>query len=97
MSWWSSNQSNMINGTDGSVFHPLLSRKELLYIFAADLCRYVTVISPNLVLSVVYDLLTVKVESTKRGSGLGDSQEFLETTDSYPSQTDKTTVEDVTP
>ncbi|XP_014026997.1 lysosome membrane protein 2a [Salmo salar] len=39
MSWWSSNQSNMINGTDGSVFHPLLSRKELLYIFAADLCR----------------------------------------------------------
>ncbi|CAB1321692.1 unnamed protein product [Coregonus sp. 'balchen'] len=40
MSWWSSNQSNMINGTDGSVFHPLLSRKELLYIFAADLCRY---------------------------------------------------------
>ncbi|XP_076127297.1 lysosome membrane protein 2a [Alosa pseudoharengus] len=39
MSWWSSNQSNMINGTDGSVFHPLLSRDELLYIFAADLCR----------------------------------------------------------
>ncbi|XP_020325138.1 lysosome membrane protein 2a isoform X1 [Oncorhynchus kisutch] len=39
MSWWSSKQSNMINGTDGSVFHPLLSRKELLYIFAADLCR----------------------------------------------------------
>ncbi|CAL8263136.1 unnamed protein product [Boreogadus saida] len=29
MSWWSSNQSNMINGTDGA----------LLYIFAADLCR----------------------------------------------------------
>uniref|UniRef100_A0AAY4C362 Uncharacterized protein n=1 Tax=Denticeps clupeoides TaxID=299321 RepID=A0AAY4C362_9TELE len=39
MSWWSSNQSNMINGTDGSVFHTFLSRDELLYIFAADLCR----------------------------------------------------------
>ncbi|TRY95887.1 hypothetical protein DNTS_021409 [Danionella cerebrum] len=39
MTWWSSNQSNMINGTDGSVFHTFLSRKELLYIFAADLCR----------------------------------------------------------
>ncbi|XP_056138966.1 lysosome membrane protein 2a isoform X2 [Lampris incognitus] len=39
MTWWSSNQSNMINGTDGAVFHPLLSRDELLYIFAADLCR----------------------------------------------------------
>ncbi|TNN60153.1 Lysosome membrane protein 2 [Liparis tanakae] len=40
MSWWSSNQSNMINGTDGAVFHPLIHRNELLYIFAADLCRY---------------------------------------------------------
>ncbi|XP_067294254.1 lysosome membrane protein 2-like isoform X3 [Pseudorasbora parva] len=39
MNWWSSNQSNMINGTDGSVFHTFLSRKELLYIFNADLCR----------------------------------------------------------
>ncbi|XP_065140482.1 lysosome membrane protein 2a [Paramisgurnus dabryanus] len=39
MTWWSANQSNMINGTDGSVFHTFLSRKELLYIFAADLCR----------------------------------------------------------
>ncbi|KAG9261839.1 lysosome membrane protein 2a isoform X1 [Astyanax mexicanus] len=39
MNWWSSEQSNMINGTDGSVFHTFLSRKELLYIFAADLCR----------------------------------------------------------
>ncbi|KAL4660455.1 lysosome membrane protein 2-like [Arapaima gigas] len=39
MTWWSSNQSNMINGTDGSTFHPLLSKDELLYIFAADLCR----------------------------------------------------------
>ncbi|XP_028991381.1 lysosome membrane protein 2-like [Betta splendens] len=39
MSWWSSNQSNMINGTDGTLFHPLINRNELLYIFAADLCR----------------------------------------------------------
>lgn len=40
MTWWSSKQSNMINGTDGAVFHPLINRNELLYIFAADLCRY---------------------------------------------------------
>lgn len=45
MSWWSSNQSNMINGTDGAVFHPLINRNELLYIFAADLCRYVLLLS----------------------------------------------------
>uniref|UniRef100_A0A671L772 Lysosome membrane protein 2-like n=1 Tax=Sinocyclocheilus anshuiensis TaxID=1608454 RepID=A0A671L772_9TELE len=30
---------NKYNFTDGSVFHTFLSRKELLYIFAADLCR----------------------------------------------------------
>lgn len=40
MPWWSSKESNMINGTDGAVFHPLINRSELLYIFAADLCRY---------------------------------------------------------
>ncbi|XP_039606711.1 lysosome membrane protein 2a [Polypterus senegalus] len=39
LKWWSSNESNMINGTDGSTFHPLISKDELLYIFAADLCR----------------------------------------------------------
>lgn len=61
----------MINGTDGSVFHPLLSRKELLYIFAADLCRYVSYISKS-VLSVVL----LFVASTERDGGLGDSQEL---------------------
>ncbi|XP_023684494.2 lysosome membrane protein 2-like [Paramormyrops kingsleyae] len=39
LTWWSSNQSNMINGTDGSTFHPLLSRKERLDVFSPDLCR----------------------------------------------------------
>lgn len=53
MSWWSSNQSNMINGTDGAVFHPLINRNELLYIFAADLCRYTYV-------NVVLNLFAVK-------------------------------------
>ncbi|XP_066567006.1 lysosome membrane protein 2a isoform X2 [Amia ocellicauda] len=39
MSWWSSNESNMINGSDGSTFHPLISKNESLFIFTADLCR----------------------------------------------------------
>lgn len=39
LSFWTSEQSNMINGTDGSAFHPLLSKKERLYIFTSDLCR----------------------------------------------------------
>lgn len=40
MKWWSSNESNMINGSDGSSFHPLIGKNESLYIFSPDLCRY---------------------------------------------------------
>uniref|UniRef100_A0A4W4FD07 Scavenger receptor class B, member 1 n=1 Tax=Electrophorus electricus TaxID=8005 RepID=A0A4W4FD07_ELEEL len=39
MSFWSTNQSNMINGTDGSAFHPFLTKTERLDVFTADLCR----------------------------------------------------------
>ncbi|KAG5834634.1 hypothetical protein ANANG_G00263520 [Anguilla anguilla] len=39
ISWWSSNESNMINGTDGSGFHPLVAKDEQLYVFTPDLCR----------------------------------------------------------
>ncbi|XP_030625890.1 lysosome membrane protein 2 [Chanos chanos] len=39
LSWWASNQSNMINGTDGSAFHPFLTKEERLDVFTADLCR----------------------------------------------------------
>ncbi|XP_068190453.1 lysosome membrane protein 2-like isoform X2 [Antennarius striatus] len=39
LTFWTSNQSNSINGTDGSAFHPLLSKDERIYIFTPDLCR----------------------------------------------------------
>ncbi|XP_076842494.1 lysosome membrane protein 2 [Brachyhypopomus gauderio] len=39
MSFWNTNQSNMINGTDGSAFHPFLTKQERLDVFTADLCR----------------------------------------------------------
>lgn len=39
LDFWTSEQSNSINGTDGSAFHPLLTRDERLYIFTPDLCR----------------------------------------------------------
>ncbi|XP_060916759.1 lysosome membrane protein 2-like isoform X1 [Labrus mixtus] len=39
VSFWTSNQSNSINGSDGSAFHPLLNKDERLYIFTPDLCR----------------------------------------------------------
>ncbi|XP_028457860.1 lysosome membrane protein 2 isoform X2 [Perca flavescens] len=39
LTFWASNQSNSINGSDGSAFHPLLNKNERIYIFTPDLCR----------------------------------------------------------
>ncbi|XP_028273661.1 lysosome membrane protein 2-like isoform X2 [Parambassis ranga] len=39
LNFWTSNQSNSINGSDGSAFHPLLDKNERIYIFTPDLCR----------------------------------------------------------
>lgn len=39
LNFWSSDISNAIRGTDGSAFHPFLTKEERLDIFTADLCR----------------------------------------------------------
>ncbi|XP_056288909.1 lysosome membrane protein 2c isoform X2 [Pseudoliparis swirei] len=39
MSWWTSDECNMINGTNGASFHPVISKNETLYMFSSDLCR----------------------------------------------------------
>ncbi|XP_042323227.1 lysosome membrane protein 2 isoform X2 [Sceloporus undulatus] len=39
LNWWSSPVSNMINGTDGSTFHPLIGIDEMVYVFSSDFCR----------------------------------------------------------
>ncbi|XP_017263415.1 lysosome membrane protein 2 isoform X2 [Kryptolebias marmoratus] len=39
LTFWSSNESNSIMGSDGSAFHPLLEKDERIYIFTPDLCR----------------------------------------------------------
>ncbi|XP_037608474.1 lysosome membrane protein 2-like isoform X2 [Sebastes umbrosus] len=39
LTFWKTNQSNSINGSDGSAFHPLLNKDERIYIFTPDLCR----------------------------------------------------------
>ncbi|XP_067231942.1 lysosome membrane protein 2 [Chanodichthys erythropterus] len=39
LSFWKTNQSNMINGSDGSAFHPFLTKEERLNVFTSDLCR----------------------------------------------------------
>ena len=36
---WHGEECNMINGTDGSAFHPTVTRDETLYVFNTDLCR----------------------------------------------------------
>uniref|UniRef100_A0A7N6BG47 Scavenger receptor class B, member 2a n=1 Tax=Anabas testudineus TaxID=64144 RepID=A0A7N6BG47_ANATE len=40
LTFWTSDHSNSINGSDGSAFHPFLSKNETIYIFTPDLCRY---------------------------------------------------------
>ncbi|XP_053196304.1 lysosome membrane protein 2c [Scomber japonicus] len=39
LNWWTSDECNMINGTNGASFHPVITKSETLYIFSSDLCR----------------------------------------------------------
>ncbi|KAM9306779.1 lysosome membrane protein 2c isoform 1-T1 [Pholidichthys leucotaenia] len=39
LSWWTSEECNMINGTNGASFHPVITKNEMLYMFSSDLCR----------------------------------------------------------
>ncbi|XP_029371334.1 lysosome membrane protein 2c [Echeneis naucrates] len=39
LSWWTSDECNMINGTNGASFHPIITKTEPLYMFSSDLCR----------------------------------------------------------
>ncbi|XP_063775849.1 lysosome membrane protein 2 [Pseudophryne corroboree] len=39
LTWWTTSACNMINGTDGTTFHPLINKDETLYLFSTDLCR----------------------------------------------------------
>lgn len=39
LDWWTSDECNMINGTNGASFHPVISKNETLYMFSSDLCR----------------------------------------------------------
>ena len=41
LNWWTSDECNMINGTNGAFFHPVLTKDETLYMFTSDLCRWV--------------------------------------------------------
>ncbi|XP_076999234.1 lysosome membrane protein 2 isoform X1 [Tamandua tetradactyla] len=41
LDWWTTEKCNMINGTDGDSFHPLITKDEVLYVFPSDFCRSV--------------------------------------------------------
>ena len=41
LSIWSNNYANMINGTDGTIWHPNARKDELIYTFSNDICRSV--------------------------------------------------------
>lgn len=40
LNWWTSDECNMINGTNGASFHPVITKDEMLYMFSSDLCRW---------------------------------------------------------
>lgn len=40
LEWWSTDQCNMINGTNAASFHSIISKDEMLYMFSSDLCRF---------------------------------------------------------
>ncbi|KAM8743815.1 lysosome membrane protein 2c [Acanthopagrus schlegelii] len=39
LDWWTSDECNMINGTNGAFFHSVIAKNETLYMFSSDLCR----------------------------------------------------------
>ncbi|XP_069781585.1 lysosome membrane protein 2-like isoform X2 [Narcine bancroftii] len=39
LDWWTTASCNMINGTDGTSFHPLITKNETLPFFSSDICR----------------------------------------------------------
>uniref|UniRef100_A0A1A8HEK3 Scavenger receptor class B, member 2 n=1 Tax=Nothobranchius korthausae TaxID=1143690 RepID=A0A1A8HEK3_9TELE len=41
LDWWTTDECNMINGTNGAFFHPIISKEEVLYMFSSDICRSV--------------------------------------------------------
>lgn len=39
LDYWSDEYSNRINGSDGTIFSPFLTRDKTLYAFSPDICR----------------------------------------------------------
>ncbi|KAK3592837.1 hypothetical protein CHS0354_028913 [Potamilus streckersoni] len=43
LSYWTTDQCNMINGTDGTIFPPFIDKSDILYLFSTDICRSIYV------------------------------------------------------
>ncbi|CAH8567352.1 unnamed protein product [Heterobilharzia americana] len=41
LSYWTTPTANMINGSDGTMFHPFIHKEDEIYVFAKELCRSV--------------------------------------------------------
>jgi hypothetical protein len=40
LKWWKSDKCNAIKGTDGTIWPPFVDKKDKLYFFVPDVCRY---------------------------------------------------------
>lgn len=47
LDWWTTDECNMINGTNGASFHPVITKNETLYLFSSDLCRSLYAVYEN--------------------------------------------------
>ncbi|XP_052792944.1 lysosome membrane protein 2-like [Mya arenaria] len=47
--YWTTPTCNMVNGTDGTIFHPFVDKSDVMYVFSTDLCRsiYFTYLEPS--------------------------------------------------
>lgn len=39
LKFWTSASANMLNGTDGTLFHPFMEKSDIVYVYSSDLCR----------------------------------------------------------
>ncbi|XP_038056908.1 platelet glycoprotein 4-like isoform X2 [Patiria miniata] len=44
LSFWSSDEANMLNGTDGSYNAPFFDKKKMMYVFSSDICRSINAV-----------------------------------------------------
>lgn len=46
-SWWSTEETRLMNGTEGSLYKPFIEKDDVIEVFSADLCRQTLSVDPD--------------------------------------------------